>query len=409
MMRARIMSSTAPDRKRSPAPARPRGRLPAVAVLALAACLAPTLVQAAEVKTLKQGEQDLERVKGRIESLNRQIQRDRGEKDELSKALEGAERKLAGAQAQLKRVRGQIAEQNKRIVDTQAQQAEARYRLDQQKQSLARQLRAAYVMGTRSRTQLWLSQEQTAQVGRVMVDYDVLSHVRADQIAAVRSEVDQIAALQNQLIDERSKLEALELEQAQTLETLQASRNERKTTLASIDQRLSAGNAELRQAQADEAALNKLLKSLRDALNDIPLDSELAGKPFTQQKGKLPPPLKGPVLADFGSPKAGGRLSWSGRWIGAPDGTPFRAIARGRVAYTGWLQRYGQILILEHDGGYFSLYGHCASVTPGAGEWVEAGQVVGTAGDSGGHDKTGVYLELRKGTTVLKPSEWLAR
>lgn len=409
MMRARIMSSKPLDQKASLAG--PRTRRVCTALLLAGFWLAAPVSTAAPQgdKSIKQSEEDLQRVKGRIEAINRKIQRDRGEKDELTKGLEAAERKLSDSQAQLRRVRQEIDAQNARILDTQTRQSEARYRLNEQKESLSLQLRAAFVMGSRSRTQLWLSQEEVSRTGRVLTDYDYLSKARARQIDAVRSEVEQIAALQAQLIDERARLEALELEQTQALESLQSSRKQRQASIAAIDERISSSQGELKQAQADEAALDKLLKSLRDALSDIPIDLEASGKPFAQQKGRLPPPVKGPILADYGSAKADARLTWSGRWIGAREGTPVRAIARGRVAYTGWLQRYGQILILEHDGGFFTLYGHCASVTPGAGEWVEAGQAIGTAGNSGGHDKSGVYLEIRKGATALNPRDWLAK
>lgn len=399
------MASVAPNQKTSA-----RGAVQAALLALLAWTLpAPAAAPSSGEKAVRQSEEDLQRVKGRIETINRKLQRDRGEKDELARSLEVAERQLADSQSQLRRLREQIQAQNERILDTQTRQSEARYRLEEQRESLARQLRAAYVMGNRSRTQLWLSQEETSRMGRLLVDFDALAQARADRIAAVRHEVEQIAALQAQLIDERARLEALELERNQARESIEASRRQRKATLAQIDERIASSEGELKQARADAEALDKLLKSLRDALSDIPVDLEASSKPFAQQRGKLPPPLKGPTLAEFGSPKGDARLSWSGRWIGAPEGTPIRAIARGRVAYTGWLQRYGQILILEHDGGHFSLYGHCASVKPGAGEWVEAGQVIGTAGNSGGHDRTGVYLELRKGATPLDPREWLVK
>jgi septal ring factor EnvC (AmiA/AmiB activator) len=65
--------------------------------------------------------------------------------------------------------------------------------------------------------------------------------------------------------------------------------------------------------------------------------------------------------------------------------------------------------VLEHADGYYTLYGHSAEITRAAGETVRAGDVIGKAGNSGGHDASGVYFELRKGSQPVDPMQWLGR
>ena len=77
------------------------------------------------------------------------------------------------------------------------------------------------------------------------------------------------------------------------------------------------------------------------------------------------------------------------------------------MAYTGWMHRYGLIAVLEHEGGYYSLYGHNKSVAVGVGDWVQPGDVLASVGATGGHDKNGLYFELRKGTDPINPAPWL--
>lgn len=402
---AGIMASNTPDRKR----ARTRRALVAGSLLLVAVVLPAAGADAPANADIRQSEQELARVKGKIDALRSQLQRERGQKDELGDALEATEKKLANAQGQLKKLRRDIAAQNERIRANQAEQAEARYQLDEQRRVLERQVRAAYVMGNRARTQLWLNQTDTARLGRVLAEYDYVNRARADQVAVVQARIEQIAALQAELIEQRAGLEALEMEQSKVLQQLEKGRAERRSTLTQIDQRIASSETALRQAQADEAQVKALLEQLRKALADVPMDFNVGKGPFAQQRGKLPWPLRGAIIADYGSPKSDARLSWSGRWIAAKEGTPIRAIARGRVAYVGWLQRYGLIVILEHGNGYFTLYGHCASSAPTAGDTVEAGAVIATAGDTGGHDRSGVYLEIRKGSTALDPRDWLGK
>jgi septal ring factor EnvC (AmiA/AmiB activator) len=56
-----------------------------------------------------------------------------------------------------------------------------------------------------------------------------------------------------------------------------------------------------------------------------------------------------------------------------------------------------------------SLYGHVQTAASEVGDTVKAGDTVATAGSSGGHDESGVYFEIRKGTTAVDPKSWLAQ
>ena len=132
------------------------------------------------------------------------------------------------------------------------------------------------------------------------------------------------------------------------------------------------------------------------------------GKPFKSLRGRLPWPLEGKLLARFGGLKGGGPLTWNGWWIGAAEGRPVQAVADGRVVYVGWVQRYGLLVILDHPGPYLTLYGHLQENTVEVGQVVSAGGRIGSAGTSGGHERPGVYFEIRQGTTAIDPARWLA-
>ena len=113
-----------------------------------------------------------------------------------------------------------------------------------------------------------------------------------------------------------------------------------------------------------------------------------------------------PVLRERKTAKSASK-SRRGIWIGAASGTPVRAVARGRVAYVGWLTRYGLVVVLQHDHGYFTIYGHNALATVREGDTVRAGQEIAEAGDTGGYRRSGLYLEVRQGTKALDPADWL--
>lgn len=266
-------------------------------------------------------------------------------------------------------------------------------------------MRASYIIGQRGQTKLALNQDSGQRMALVMTYYDYLNRARARRIEKILDQVQALAALSEKLKRETAELDVTRSRHEGTLAALEALRAERQDMVERLRQRIAGGEEELHQLQADEKHLTRLMRELRKTLSDIPMD--LGALPFTKLKGKLPWPLRGPLLAQYGQAKSGSRLRWNGLWIAGPEGASVKAIAPARVAYTGWMHRYGLIAVLEHEGGYYSLYGHNQSVTVAVGDWVQPGDVISTVGATGGHEKNGLYFELRKGTDPINPAPWL--
>ncbi len=156
---------------------------------------------------------------------------------------------------------------------------------------------------------------------------------------------------------------------------------------------------ELEQADAD------LTRVIQD-MNEGPATSG-----FGALKGKLPFPTPGSIEVGFGkvvNPRFNTVTVQKGLDIRAPAGSPVKAVAEGTVAFAGWLRGYGNLLILDHGGGYHSLVAHLASVTPTVGARVEPGEVVGEVGDTGSLKGAYLYFEIRRAGQAVDPAPWLA-
>jgi septal ring factor EnvC (AmiA/AmiB activator) len=92
--------------------------------------------------------------------------------------------------------------------------------------------------------------------------------------------------------------------------------------------------------------------------------------------------------------------------IQAPAGRKVHAVSYGRVAFADWLRGYGLLIIIDHGDGYMSLYGHNQSLYKEVGDWVEAGDVIASVGDSGGSDRNALYFEIRKNGRPSNPARW---
>jgi septal ring factor EnvC (AmiA/AmiB activator) len=139
--------------------------------------------------------------------------------------------------------------------------------------------------------------------------------------------------------------------------------------------------------------------------NDALPDASADGQKFADLKGQLRLPARGDVIGRFGTARAEGTL-WKGVFIKTPPGQPVKAVASGRVVFADWLRGFGNMLIVDHGGGYLSLYGAAESLMKQVGDTVKAGEDVATSGNSGGNAETGIYFELRHLGKPVDPLVW---
>lgn len=371
---------------------------------------ATTTVQAAaDPKRIAAAEADLKTVQGRIEALGERLSEDRNAQDRLQAAVETLERGISQAQGELKRLHERIRSQQAEVQVARAERDREQAQLQSQQAALAQHIRAAHRMGARAQARLLLSQEDAQGLSRLMTYYDYLNRAHSRRIQDIDTRVQRLAEVEGRLQAAEEDSRRLVEQQALGLRQLEASRAERQRAIAEVDARIRDSGEALKRLQEDEQQMRALLGSLRDILADVPLTLGNS-KPFPQLRGRLYRPVTGSrLLARYGQPKAGTTLNWKGLWMAAPTGAPVRAAAGGRVAYVGWMHRYGLMVILEHDSDYFTLYGHNESASVRLGQWVQAGETLAQAGASGGHRQSGVYFEIRRGRSPIDPRPWLSK
>lgn len=93
--------------------------------------------------------------------------------------------------------------------------------------------------------------------------------------------------------------------------------------------------------------------------------------------------------------------------IAAPTGTPIHASEAGIVTYSGWMNGYGNLLIVQHSAGYETYYGHCSKLAANVGDSVEKGDVIGYVGSTGRSTGPHVHLEIRIDGVIYNPMDFL--
>lgn len=350
----------------------------------------------------RQTEADLKAVRTRIETVTRQISRDAGQRDRLTRDLKRSELALSEGREELARLQGeQTARRTRRAAlkrDREAEQA----RIETEQASLAMQLRAAYASGGTEPLRLLFDQNNLAQMDRMFVYYGYFSRARADQIASIRAGIARIEALDVQLAAEEARLDELQGVRKRQLEKIAGSRDERARVLASLQDRMRSREQNLAQLKTQQADLEKLLRELARSLRTLPPDVDT---PFGRLRGKLAWPVQGRLAASFGEERASG-VRWEGVVVATEREAPVRAVAAGRVVFADWLPGLGLLTILDHGSGYLSLYGYNASLSRTVGTQVQAGEVIAAAGDTGGRSRPELYFEIRQAGKPVNPQPW---
>jgi septal ring factor EnvC (AmiA/AmiB activator) len=354
----------------------------------------------------RQSEAQLSAVRKEIKELQERIARETARRDEGARALRASEVEIAAATRKLAEVSRNQSAQEKARRDLERETASANRRLDQERSALARQVRSSYMAGREELTKLLLSQESPGALGRMLVYFDYYNRARSARIAAVAQEVAKLAELDAASARVEAELTALKQEQAREVAALEKSRDERRELVAKLDGEIRDGNAAVAKLRAEEQRLADLVKRLSEVMAGFPVDSD---EPFAKSKGKLAWPVQGRLAGDYGQPRGAGPVKWNGVLLEAAAGTPVRAVHRGRVAFADWLQGLGLLVIVDHGGGYMSLYGHNEALLKESGDWVEPGEPIAQVGDTGGQARPGLYFEIRSNGEPINPNGWMAK
>lgn len=157
----------------------------------------------------------------------------------------------------------------------------------------------------------------------------------------------------------------------------------------------------LKQLQAEFETSSQQLSVLESMLFEQEL--ELKSQPTTR-------PTDSYVTSDFGyrmHPVLGGRAHHNGIDFEADIGDPVRSAGNGLVKYAGWKAGFGNVVEIDHQNGYVTLYAHNSAFVVKEGDIVRAGQVVAKAGSTGRSTGPHVHFEVHKEGRPVNPRAFL--
>jgi len=360
--------------------------------------------------------EELGQLRGRIDALQKRLAASEETKSEAVDALRESERAISETNRTLHELAAQQRTVNARLAELQGQSRPTAAEIDVQQARLARLLYLQYMGVQPDALQLRLNREDPNRIARELHYLTHLSRARAELIRGLRSNLVRLNELARTTRQQSADFAAIDAEQQAQRKRLETEKHARKVVLVRVSRQIEKQRREISTLKHDENRLAKLVEQLRQVLarsrpetlrNEHLPDASDEGRPFTQRKGRLNLPVRGELRNRFGSPREGGGLLWKGLFIAAPAGHEVKAIAAGRVVFADWLRGFGNLLIIDHGGGYMSLYGNNESLYKQVGAATRGGETVAVVGNSGGNTDSGLYFEIRHQGKAFDPLGWV--
>ena len=319
--------------------------------------------------------------------------------------LETLDTDRRGKTAELHRIERELKEAEAKLAESSSRAEALQREAEAQRPDVEARLVQLYKLG---RAGYW----------RMLLDVDDLRLIgRAYRTAAAMTSLD------------RQRVETHQ----RTLEALDQERSQLQTRTAMLAQ-LQADAAKARAAADRAVAAHTRLIDAIDARRD--LNAQMSGElqaaqkrlqgslsqaegnggapidlPLRAFRGALPWPARGPLRSRFGreaNSRFGTAIVRNGIEIGVAAGQRVGAVHEGTVAYADQFTGYGTLVIVEHAGGAYSLYGHLDSAHVQRGERVEPGSSLGVSGLNPNGNSV-VYFELRIDGKPVDPLQWLQK
>jgi septal ring factor EnvC (AmiA/AmiB activator) len=354
-------------------------------------------------KLVKQ--KQLSQINTRIEKLRQSIEVKENSKSSYNRQLRSIEKKIGEISREIRDSNNKIERRQRSLSQLREEKKHIQISIDGHNRNLSQHLHSAYTMGQQEQLKLLFTQSDASMMQRNLTYYEYFSRHRVKLIQSAQKNFQQLSGKELEIREVKHALEQELANQRQQKEDLVRDKSTRKAILASIDEELKNQGKNLSQLEENARDLKQLINSIAEILTDTPSQSQ-PHKKFAGLRGELAWPVKGNVKKLFGRPKPPSNLRWQGVIIEAPSGNNVRAVSHGRVAFADWLRGMGNLIIIDHGQGYLSLYGHNQSLFKTAGDWVEAGDIIGSIGSSGGQKDPGLYFEIRKKGKPQNPSRW---
>ena len=362
----------------------------------------------AQKKNIKKNRQELDRIRSEIELYKSKIKSESAKEKNILNVLSGLDKEVDLTHTLLDQLKQEDQKKSKAILNVQHVLMDKQDELERIREIYKKRLVYFYKYGRIKDIELLLSAKSFNQV-LLWIKYQSLL------AANDRRNYHNILTKKYAVEDKKSKLKTEILsrrkiinEKTEEEENLKKRKEEREKFLASVRQNKQLYLQKLREYRISAKEIERLISTREERRI---AKGELRDTNFPQLKGKMIWPTNGKIITKFGRykhPQLKTVTENIGIDIKANYGAEVNVVGSGVITAITWQRGRGNIVIVNHFGGYYTVYTHLSRIFVQIDDEVKIGQVIGEVGDSGSLKGPMLHFEIWQNNKVVNPEKWLS-
>ncbi|NOZ84736.1 MAG: peptidoglycan DD-metalloendopeptidase family protein [Deltaproteobacteria bacterium] len=321
----------------------------------------------------------------------------------LLERIEQLDKEIQSRSRELDWIHRKIEETEKSIRQGESLSMNLKARLERQRAGLKKRLRVLSRISREGLVGLLLGKDSIKNM-RARLYY--LQVLLGKDSGRIREYGNTIRKLNETHRDLEAKKKAFTELKGALLRAQQDAQRERKNKQALLEKIMH--NEGMRRERLNESL--QAIKHMKDMLSHPKKNTLVSGRAFRMARGRMICPVHARIKRGFGvleDPVLKVEIRHPGLSFDTKVGQEIMAIFDGKVAYSGWFKAFGQVIILNHGGGFYSLYAHLSKIDVSDASEVRAGEIIGRTGDTGSVRKPKLYFEIRYKGRTINPSRWV--
>lgn len=389
---------------------------------------------------IEKPKEKLNNIHQRIESLTKELGKTKEAHSDAADALKDSEKAISETNRKLFELQQEKKKHSESLQVLQSQKLDLENTIEGQKNQLSKQIYQQYLHGQQNYLQLILQEQDPSAISRQLQYFSYISRARQALINDMQFNLGRVTKLNEETANSLKEVVNLKSKQEAERKNLELQKQAHSKVVQKLSSQINVQRNEIDKLKRDEKSLSQLVERLAKALqakpqkptqsnqsnnkessnkpdaeatpqrplatNDSLPSNAFDGSSFESLRGKLNLPVRGDITNKFGNSRQDTGLTWKGLFIKSNEGNEVKSVANGRVVFADWMRGFGNMIIVDHGGGYMSLYGNNQALLRKMGDTVKGGDTIASVGNSGGNDTSGLYYELRSRSKPFDPMSW---
>ena len=349
-----------------------------------------------------------------LQHIQEQLQDDQAKKEELSKRAKELSDNYETLRAFLIEAVSEVQENelrlltmDRRLMDIEKSLEEKEKALQARRKDLAFLTRSLLRLASAPDIALLFQPKGQDDVAEASHFIAGASHSLSHQAERLKEELSEIVLLKESADIERSSILEEKAILAQNQQRLAELMEQNKAARFFNNAEEAEINKRMQNLAKGAANLEELIEGSHKGQRDIPQAEPSAIRSLTEEGRGYLWPAKGEIISHFRESSA---------YFGQSDGLVLSTLSGaeivspfdGKIVFAGPFRSFGEILIIEHRGGYHTILAGLDRIDAVNGQWVLAGEPIGAMIQNRPNvDTPKLYIELRQGDHIIDPAKWL--